>query len=372
MQLPRDPVTARTRQLSRTVQGTKREAQRALAGLIAEVSAGKVTASNVTVAELLQRWLEVVAEQLSPTTVREYRRLVRTMLEPALGALPLRRVTTQRLDAYYAALGRDQGLSAASIRHVHAVLRGALGQAVRWGWMPSNPAATASPPKIRRREITPPAWTTCGGCWRRPTSTTRSSVPCSGSSRRPVLGAGEVCGLRWSDIDVEAGSVLLCRSVASVDGGVVVKDTKTHAARRIAVDADDARRAGSSSDASRGREPRPASSRSTRTATSSPPARTGRCRCTRTRSPEASAGSRIGSGFRACASTTFDTSTPPSSSPPVCRCARSAAASATPTRRRRLNVYAHFLQASDRDAADVIAALLVQPAGAESQPSTPD
>ena len=40
---------------------------------------------------------------------------------------------------------------------MHTVIRGALGQALRWGWIPINPAATASPPKIRRREIQPPA-----------------------------------------------------------------------------------------------------------------------------------------------------------------------------------------------------------------------
>src|SRR5690606_39488920 len=44
VQLPRDSTTSRSRQLSRTVHGTKREAQRALAALVTEVSAGKVSA----------------------------------------------------------------------------------------------------------------------------------------------------------------------------------------------------------------------------------------------------------------------------------------------------------------------------------------
>ena len=42
VQLPRDPASGRASQLSRTVRGTKREGQRALAALVAEVSAGKV------------------------------------------------------------------------------------------------------------------------------------------------------------------------------------------------------------------------------------------------------------------------------------------------------------------------------------------
>ena len=74
-----------------------------------------------------------MSEHLSPTTVREYRRLVKQLISPDLGKLPLRRVTTQRLDTYHGTLSRERGLSPASVRHVHAVMRGALGQAVRWG-----------------------------------------------------------------------------------------------------------------------------------------------------------------------------------------------------------------------------------------------
>jgi integrase len=156
IQLPRDDSTGKRRQLSRTHLGTKREAQRALAALVADVSAGKVSWSGTTLGELLTRWLDHISEQLSPTTVREYRRLVKQLIGPDLGKLRLSRVTTQRIDGYYATLSREHGLSPASVRHVHAVLRCALGQAVKWGWIPVNPAVSASPPKIRRREINPP------------------------------------------------------------------------------------------------------------------------------------------------------------------------------------------------------------------------
>ena len=238
VQLPRDPTTGRTRQLSRTLECTKREAQRALAALVAEVSAGKVASTSVTMGDLLTRWLDHVGEQLAATTVREYRRLVATRIGPDLGTLPLRRVTTQRLDAYYAVLTRQHGLSPATIRHVHAVLRGALGQAVKWGWLPSNPAVSASPPRLRKREITPPALTDT-----RALLDAADDYDADFGALLRVLAAtgarrGEVCGLRWSDLDLQAGTISIRRSVASVTGGTIVKDTKTHAARRIAVDRD--------------------------------------------------------------------------------------------------------------------------------------
>jgi integrase len=236
VQLPRDPSNARARQLSRTVHGTKRDAQRALATLVSEVAAGRFVSTPATFGELLDRWLDHIDEQLSPTTVREYRRLATKLLHPDLGSVPLRRLTTQRIDGYYRRLSQERELSPASVRHVHAVLRGALGQAVRWGWLPSNPAATASPPRMRRREIQPP-----------PVSDTRALLVAA-EDRDPDFAAllrvlvatgarrGEVCGLRWSDLDLDAGTVVIRRSVASVPGGTVVKDTKTHSARRLALD----------------------------------------------------------------------------------------------------------------------------------------
>ncbi len=83
---------------------------------------------------------------MPPTTVREYRRLTERLIKPDLGRLRLGRITTKRLDDFYAMLSNERGLSPATIRHVHAVFRGAFGQAVKWGIVPMNPAVSASPP----------------------------------------------------------------------------------------------------------------------------------------------------------------------------------------------------------------------------------
>ena len=45
-----------------------------------------------------------------------------------------------------------------------------------------------------------------------------------------------MCALRWTDVDLTARALIIHRSIASVADGVVEKDTKTHAARRIAID----------------------------------------------------------------------------------------------------------------------------------------
>ena len=45
---------------------------------------------------------------------------------------------------------------------------------------------------------------------------------------------GEVCGLQWGDLDVASGTLTVSRAVVSVPDGTIVKDTKTHAVRRLA------------------------------------------------------------------------------------------------------------------------------------------
>ncbi len=47
---------------------------------------------------------------------------------------------------------------------------------------------------------------------------------------------GEVCALRWSDLDTTAKTLVIRRSIAAVSDGLLEKDTKTHASRRIAID----------------------------------------------------------------------------------------------------------------------------------------
>ena len=232
VQLRRDAATGKPKQLSRSHVGTKREAHRAVAALVAQVAGARSR----------RRRHHSTSYSLDgstrSTTAREYRRIVNRRLGPDLGRLRLSKLTTQRIDAYYAALTRDHDLSPGTVRHVHAILRGSLGQAVKWGWIPVNPAISASPPKLRTKEITPPSLAAT-----RKLLATADEYDVELAALLRVLAAtgarrGEVCGIRWSDIDGGSRALSIKRSIASVPGGTIVKDTKSHAARRIALDDD--------------------------------------------------------------------------------------------------------------------------------------
>jgi len=231
----RDPLTGRKRYVSRVVQGTRREAESTLARLVSSTEDQGPAPADTTVRHLLVAWLETCGDDLSPTTLREYRRMIETRIIPGLGDVPLRKLQPAQVDHLYTALRTKAGLSPGTIRKVHAILHRAFGQAVRWGWVQHNVIDRTSPPRLVKAEHTPPdpqqvaelidqAW---------------SDDPAFGLFLHlaAVTGArrGELCGLRWTDIDFDDRSLIICRSVIDVDGAEV-KDTKTHAIRRLALD----------------------------------------------------------------------------------------------------------------------------------------
>ena len=64
-------------------------------------------------------------------------------LTPTLEAEPIDKLTAHDLDQFYGELAKT--FSANSIRQTNAVLRAALAQAVKWGWIVANPTAGATP-----------------------------------------------------------------------------------------------------------------------------------------------------------------------------------------------------------------------------------
>ena len=73
-------------------QGTKREAQRRCAELIAETRGGSATSpERMTVAQYLERWLEHMRPLVSPKTHERYSTMARANLIPVIGAIPIAR-----------------------------------------------------------------------------------------------------------------------------------------------------------------------------------------------------------------------------------------------------------------------------------------
>jgi integrase len=221
--------------LSRNFVGTRRQAETALAKLIADVDGQQTKSHAGSVGELLDEWVEWIEPDRSKYTIREHRRSVDKTIKPSLGSVRVDRLTARHLDDFYRSL-RGRGLSAASIRRHHSILSAALDQAVKRDWIPSNPAAKATVPGVERRSATAPD-----------TATVQKLIYAA-EQRDHVLGVaialaaitgarrGELCALRWSDVDWERRTLRIERSLTVINREATEGPTKTHSRRDIAID----------------------------------------------------------------------------------------------------------------------------------------
>ena len=226
----RDPVTGKKLRIARTVKGTKKEAELALAKLIHSVETGvDFNASKMSFAEYSNRWLDSKRNKVRPKTIQRYSDLMRLHIVPVIGGIPLLKLKPLHLEKVYEeASGR--GLSAQSVLHLHRVLFTALKQAVAWQLIPRNIAEAVTPPRPERREVE--AMT--------PREVVRVLERVAGSDlEMPTILAlgtgmrlGEVLGVRWSDINLEKKTARISQTVQETNKGLVFVPPKTHRSRR--------------------------------------------------------------------------------------------------------------------------------------------
>jgi integrase len=170
----------------------------------------------------------------APKTLLENRRIAAVITEE-FGPKELRKLRGRDLDGFYDSL-RRRGLSPTSVRRYHAVLSAALNQAVRWGLLQHSPASQATPPSLERIEAPTPdpekiKLLIDAAQQADPEFATLLFVAATTGCRR-----GELCGMQWADVDLEAGSLTIRKSVSDLPGQVEVRTTKTGLVRRMALD----------------------------------------------------------------------------------------------------------------------------------------
>jgi integrase len=121
----KDPETGRKGYVSRTVRGSKKDAEAALANLIRAQETGlDLSAARLTVSAFLDRWLEVSKERVKPRTLFRYAELIRLHVKPSLGATQLTKLRPLHIEELYGLL-RKRGLSGTTVLQVHRCGQGA-------------------------------------------------------------------------------------------------------------------------------------------------------------------------------------------------------------------------------------------------------
>ena len=213
-----------------------KEVERKLAAALGDAARGIVYEDEgTTVKGWMERWLEDSAKgDLGHRAYANYKLQIRRHISPALGRIKLKNLNPAHVQSLYAAKLRD-GLKPSSVRYIHAVLHRALEQAVRFNLIASNPASKVDPPKVRQEEITPLDAEQA----RRFLGATKDdrfeclyvlSLTCG-------LRMGEALGLRWADIDLDAGTLRVNRQLQRMrrDGdksGTLVFSEPKNASRR--------------------------------------------------------------------------------------------------------------------------------------------
>ena len=242
---PPDPLTGERRQVSKGGFPSDKEAWKACRAAIKAAESGRlVRASNRKLGEYLTgEWLPAVKPVIKPTTYASYENYINAYVVPVLGNVRMQeQLTAPRLAAFYAHLlaeGRVKtggGLSPKTVRNVHVALRKALSDAVAWDYLSANPAEKVRPPRVGRRLPT---------VWKPPDAGRFLEQAVEDRFYALYLLAattgmrrGELCGLRWSAVDLERGTVAIEATRVVVAGYATDSDDakSRDSIRRISVD----------------------------------------------------------------------------------------------------------------------------------------
>ncbi|MDP9373215.1 MAG: site-specific integrase [Chloroflexota bacterium] len=195
-----------------------------------------VAVERQTVAQFLDRWLEeVVKPNRRPRTYDSYAQVARLYLVPALGRHQLSKLAPEHVQAMMNDLllrgGKaGQGLSPRTVQYTRAILRKALNQAVKWGRVPRNVATLVDAPRAKKAQIKP--LTREQG---QRLLATISGHRLEGLYRVALslgLRQGEVLGLRWEDVDLDAGTLRVAVAVQRRKGVKELVEPKTEQSRR--------------------------------------------------------------------------------------------------------------------------------------------
>jgi len=227
-----DPLTGKRKTRFVTVRGTKKDAERELRAVLYRQDKGvAVDPSKITVAQFLDEWLSDVASQrVAPKSLERYRGLVENQIKPHLGTIPLQKLRPANVAGWIQTLIGLGKLSTRSIRHAHGVLRTALNHAAAIEVVERNVASIIKPPTLERSEI----------ATLKEDEIADTLEKMEGHSLYPIValaigtGArrGEIAALRWSDLDIDAATVRIERSLEQTKDGLRIKPPKTAAGRR--------------------------------------------------------------------------------------------------------------------------------------------
>jgi integrase len=261
-----DPITKKQTYLRGETRKFERDAQRDIERLLAQADADQVPDQSATLSVLLDRWLEVVAHELSTREATDG--YIRRTLKPALGDMPLRKLQhrVDIIDRLYTHLRRCsilcdgrpfiehktdgphdcakakcgphacKPMAPSTVRRIHGILSPALNYAVAWGWIERNPAEYAHPPKVGRSKARPPEPEQVAQVLNKAAEEDLELFIFLWLAVTTGARRGEVVALRWSAVDLDKATLVVAHNYVVRSGQQQLKAPKTDEERRLSLD----------------------------------------------------------------------------------------------------------------------------------------
>ncbi len=217
-------IDGRRRTMRRGGFTTKREATQEMAKVANKVHASVKVDDRETVGQYLTGWLRAKTHALKPKTHASYSEYVNKRIVPVLGPIRLESLRHEHVVAFVDTLAAD-GRGAPTIKSILAVLRSALGDAVRTRRLTHNPAEHVRTPDVVAPERVP--WTADQAAHFLEHVADDRLAELFELIIGTGLRRGEALALRWSDVDLERRVLRVRRSVTDVGGRLVIGKPKT-------------------------------------------------------------------------------------------------------------------------------------------------
>ena len=206
-----------------------------------EIPTSEPPKPGISLGSWLDRWYQTYKKaSLRPNTQMSYERRIYQHIIPALGNLPLDKLTTGDVQQFYTCLKQDgrllrrelygEGLSDQTVRGIHTTLHAALDKAVEEKLIFHNPADSCKLPPAKSREMKVLA----------PEEIQRLLIQAKEDGCYELLllelatglRRGEILALQWDDLNFRTGALRVERQVHRVKGELVVSPPKTKAGNR--------------------------------------------------------------------------------------------------------------------------------------------
>ena len=242
---------------TKTVHGTKKEAEIELAKFVADVQNGMVIeGKSLKFSEFTEIWKrDYGSKELAPSTYKRYCRMLETRLLPYFGHFYVNKIKPTDIMQFYDLLSKDtqlirkkdnggnktlKPLSGKTILEHHRLLRAMLHKAVYWQVIVSNPAERVQPPKAKKPKRKYYDDDQCKILLENLEQLDEEQIKYKTAIILTVFTGvrlGELMGLEWNDIDFRNGIVSINRSSQYLaDTGIFTKVPKTESSiREVAI-----------------------------------------------------------------------------------------------------------------------------------------